>query len=185
MPRDSVVGRLDQRVGRIFRSLHGPDDEFRRPCGRGIERHRFTGWFPVLLDHNLISLFKDDYDQFEYVNFLRESCIVVFTALAQTFTETDEHRRVLQAYFPAMDQLIRVIANSQPPASDSLLAAAISLVGDLINAFGAQIIPFTESEPVNSIIARLRRSRNSKAKTAVNWVSREIQRVRRLAAPTA
>lgn len=103
---------------------------------------------------------------------MRDSCIVVFTALAQAFNENLEHRRVVELYFPYMDNLIKVIASNQPPASDSLLAGAISLVGDLITAFGVQIAPFMESESVNSIISRLRRSRSNKAKVAVNWVQK-------------
>lgn len=102
--------------------------------------------------------------------------MVVFTAISQSFAENEEHCRVIEMYFPTMDQLIKSIASSQPPATDSLLASAISLVGDLISAFGPRIAPFVESESVNSIIARLRRSRHTKAKTAVNWVARLMRK---------
>ncbi|KAI6182664.1 Importin N-terminal domain-containing protein [Aphelenchoides bicaudatus] len=121
----------------------------------------------------------DDYDQVEYINTLRESCIVVFTAIAQSFSEDQEQRRVIENYFPVIEQLVKSIASSQPPAADSLLASTISLIGDLIVAFGAAIAPFVESDYVNSIIARLRRSKHSKAKTAMRWVMLEMERMRR------
>lgn len=111
---------------------------------------------------------------------MRDSCVIVFTAIAQSFSEA-ENRRVIEGYFPYIQKLIIAIAASQPPASDPLLASTISLVGDLITVFGVQMTAFVDSEPITNIMARLRRSRHNKAKTAVNWVSREIARVRRQA----
>lgn len=107
----------------------------------------------------------------EYVNSLRESCVIVFTAIVQTFGSGPEERRVVEAYFPIIEQLVKSIAISQPPATDSLLASALSLIGDLIVAFGASIAPFVETEHVGSIINRLRRSKLSKAKISLRWVT--------------
>lgn len=107
----------------------------------------------------------------EYVNSLRESCVIVFTAIVQTFGSGPEERRVVEAYFPIIEQLVKSIAVSQPPATDSLLASALSLIGDLIVAFGASIAPFVETEHVGSIINRLRRSKLSKAKISLRWVT--------------
>jgi len=126
-----------------------------------------------------IAISPDDYDMTEYVGFLKDSCLVVFTAIAQSFTE-GENRRVLETYFPFIEQLINSIASSQP-ATDSLLSSALGLVGDLIAAFGNQILPFVESEAVVTITTRLRRSRSTKAKTITTWIAKEIQRLRRTA----
>uniref|UniRef100_A0A1I7S7A1 Importin N-terminal domain-containing protein n=1 Tax=Bursaphelenchus xylophilus TaxID=6326 RepID=A0A1I7S7A1_BURXY len=123
----------------------------------------------------------DDIDQADYVTLLRESCLVVYMSMIQSFRETDEHKAVLQQYLPRITQLLNSIASSQPPAPESLLVSAISLVGDLVNTFGVLSIPLMDSESVVAIVQRLRRSKQNKCKTALTWVSREMQRVRRQA----
>lgn len=121
-----------------------------------------------------------DLEKVDYVNLLRESCLVVFMSLVQSFREPPEQRALLQLYLPKMTQLIQSIAMGDAAAHDeNLLVSAISLVGDLITAFGTDSIPLMDSEPVATIVNRLRRSRQTKCKTALNWVSREMQRVRR------
>ncbi|CAD5206634.1 unnamed protein product [Bursaphelenchus okinawaensis] len=123
----------------------------------------------------------DDIDQADYITLLRESCIVVYMSMVQSFRDSEEHKLVLQQYLPRISQLLSSIASSQPPAPESLLVMAISLVGDLINAFGVLSIPLMDSESVTVIVQRLRRSKQNKCKTALTWVSREMQRVRRQA----
>jgi hypothetical protein len=108
------------------------------------------------------------------VNSLRESCIIVFTAIVQSFNTDPEQRRVIEVYFPMIEQLVKSIAASQPPATDSLLASTLGLVGDLVVTFGANIVSFAESEHVGSIISRLRRSKQSKARTSIRYITQEI-----------
>lgn len=101
--------------------------------------------------------------------------------MVTSFRENDQQRTILQQYLPRMNQLLNSIAYSDPPAPENLLVSAISLVGDLLSVFGVLALPLMEQEGVNMIMARLRRSKQNKCKTAVSWVSREMQRVRRQA----
>ncbi|KAI6178497.1 Importin N-terminal domain-containing protein [Aphelenchoides besseyi] len=123
----------------------------------------------------------DDFDKQEYISNLRESCICVFTSIAQAFNASPEHKALMQAYLPHMVALIQVIATSQPPASEHLLSTTIALIGDLLVAYNVEFLPIVDSEPITNMMQRLRRSRQNKAKAALNWVSREVQRVRRMA----
>jgi importin subunit beta-1 len=127
----------------------------------------------------------EDYDQVEYVELLRESCLSGYVGIVQALRGGPEELRSVQPYVPSMIRLVSLVAVSSPAASDSLCAVACGLVGDLVNSFGTAILPFIDVDPVGQMLQRCRRSKHNKAKTLASWATREITRVKRQAAGTA
>ncbi|KAL3122426.1 hypothetical protein niasHT_001461 [Heterodera trifolii] len=126
----------------------------------------------------------DDYDQVEYVENLRESCCYAFSGIVQAMNGTEEGKQQIQHSIQPMLQLIVLIANSQPSAPESLCASACALAGDLLHAFGVQFLPVVDAADfgISALITKCKKSRQNKAKSIANWVTRELSRVKRQAA---
>ncbi|KAH7727518.1 importin subunit beta-1 [Aphelenchoides avenae] len=121
----------------------------------------------------------EDYDQVEYVELLRESCLSGYVGIVQALRGSTEELMIIQPYVASMIRLISLVAVSNPPSSDSLCAVACGLVGDLVNAYGAPILQVIDVDPIAQLLHRCRRSKHNKAKTLSTWATREIARVKR------
>lgn len=88
---------------------------------------------------------------------------------------SDEGLQQIQRSIQPMLQLIVLIANSQPPAPESLYASACALAGDLLHAFGVQFLPVVDTAEfgIAALVNKCKRSRQNKAKSIATWVSDE------------
>lgn len=122
-------------------------------------------------------MLQEDYDQLDYVESLRESCCLTYASVVQAFVHKTD---VIQPYVPKMIQLITLVA-TEPHSSDGLVSAALAIVGDLLTAYGAAVLPFADTEPCMALLQRCRRSKAKKPKTVAEWVNRQIMSAKRQA----
>jgi len=124
---------------------------------------------------------EEDYEQVDYVESLRENCISGFTGIVQAMKNTPEGMRQLHPYIPQMVQLITMIAQSGSLSGETLQGSTCGLIGDLVGVLGKDILPLLDTEHINGLLQRCRRSRNAKAKSLGNWASRELGHLKRQA----
>lgn len=94
---------------------------------------------------------------------------------------TPEGMRQLHPYIPQMVQLITMIAQSGGLSGETLQGSTCGLIGDLVGVLGKDILPLLDTEPINNLLQRCRRSRNAKAKSLGSWASRELGHLKRQA----
>ncbi|VDO36767.1 unnamed protein product [Haemonchus placei] len=101
-----------------------------------------------------------DYDQVDYVDKLRENCIMAYTGILQG-----------------------ICCETQPVApSDGLVASVAGLIGDLVVLYGSQITPELSNEKV-TLLDRGRKSRTSKTKSVAIWARKEMQKAMNAVTP--
>jgi len=115
----------------------------------------------------------------DYAEGLRENCCSAFAGILQAMCKEERGKQLMRPYLAPIWHLIIQVATARPACSDQLCASALGLVGDMLIAFGVEVIQAAESEQVLSLMSKCRRSKNSKAKTVANWVTREAARVKR------
>jgi importin subunit beta-1 len=59
-----------------------------------------------------------------------------------------------------------------------VLSASCGLIGDLVSCFGQQLLPIVDSEAINGLLTRGKKSKNSRAKTLANWSLKEIRKLK-------
>lgn len=94
---------------------------------------------------------------------------------------TPEGMQQLHPYIPEMVKLITMVAESGNLSSDSLQGSTCGLIGDLMGVLGKDILPLLNSDAINGLLQRCRRSKNNKAKSLGVWASRELSHLKRQA----
>lgn len=127
-----------------------------------------------------------DYDQVDYVDKLRENCVMAYTGILQGMrpagADSDElkmnqAKQSLSRFVPHMCDMIAKCCETTPVApSDSLVATVAGLIGDLIVLYGAQITPTLSNEKVSALLGRGRKSRTSKTKSVAMWATKEMRK---------
>uniref|UniRef100_A0A7E4VNR2 Importin N-terminal domain-containing protein n=1 Tax=Panagrellus redivivus TaxID=6233 RepID=A0A7E4VNR2_PANRE len=121
----------------------------------------------------------EDLEQVDYVESLRENCITGFTSIVQAMRDQPAGVQALSSFVPQMVTLITIVANSGNISSDEVQASAVGLVGDLIELFGQNIRSLVDTEPINGLLQRCRRSKSQRAKAVGTWASRELAHLKR------
>ncbi|XGW20154.1 hypothetical protein V3C99_003743 [Haemonchus contortus] len=134
-----------------------------------------------------------DYDQVDYVDKLRENCIMAYTGILQGMrpngSDTDPEKKnqaklSLSRFVPAMVKMIAICCETQPVApSDGLVASVAGLIGDLVVLYGSQITPELSNEKVKALLDRGRKSRTSKTKSVAIWARKEMQKAMNAVTP--
>ncbi|XP_064598231.1 importin subunit beta-1-like [Liolophura sinensis] len=125
---------------------------------------------------------KSDYDMIDYLNELREGCLEAYTGIVQGLKGDDEKNiqpdvQLLHPHVPHMISFIELVALDED-RSDNVVAACCGLIGDLVTAFGDNILPYMEKAPVTNLLTAGRRCKYNKAKTLANWATKEIKRLK-------
>ncbi|KAK6031114.1 Importin-beta protein [Ostertagia ostertagi] len=99
-----------------------------------------------------------DYDQVDYVDKLRENCIMAYTGILQGMrpvgSDTDPEKKnqakvSLSRFVPAMVKMIAICCETVPVSpSDGLVASVAGLIGDLVVLYGTQITPELSNDKV-------------------------------------
>lgn len=130
---------------------------------------------------------KNDYDMIDYLNDLREGCLSAYTGIIQGLRNSATlngdssvsiaELQLVIGQLPFIVQFIEAIARD-PNKSDSLVGAAIGLIGDLVTSFGQQMIQYVERDTIEKLIAEGKRSKVMKTKTLSNWATKEIRKLK-------
>ncbi len=70
------------------------------------------------------------------------------------------------------------ILSKDPNCSDSVISASCGLIGDLVSCFGQQLVQVVDTEAVQGLITRGKKSKNNRAKTLANWAAKEIRKLK-------
>ncbi|CAF4090911.1 unnamed protein product [Rotaria magnacalcarata] len=150
------------------------------------------GNFKKYLEHVLNTLNQacraqvanNDYDMIDYLNELREGCLSAYTGIIQglrnpttTNTAALAELQLVTAQLPFIVQFLETIARD-PNKSDSIVGAAIGLIGDLVTSYGQAMLQFVEREPFEKLLAEGKRSKVMKTKTLANWAIKEIRKLK-------
>ena len=151
-----------------------------------------NGHFKKYLEHVLNTLnqacraqiAKNDYDMIDYLNELHEGCISAYVGIIQGLRKTSTNNTVALAelqlvtvQLPFLMQFLETISRDANK-SESILAAAIGLIGDLVTTYGQAILQFVEREAFEKLLAEGKRSKVGKTKTLANWVIKEIRKLK-------
>ena len=125
-----------------------------------------------------------DYDFIDYVNDVRENCLMGFTGIIQGLKGDQEgdslgqnENALLQHHLPTILNFILVIAGDTD-RPDSLTCAAAGLIGDLISVFGQTVLPAMDHDLINSLLMKGRKSKTNKTRTLSTWAIKEIKRLK-------
>ncbi|PIO62384.1 Importin-beta protein, partial [Teladorsagia circumcincta] len=134
-----------------------------------------------------------DYDQVDYVDKLRENCVMAYTGILQGMrpvgSDTDPEKKnqakiSLSRFVPAMVKMIAICCETVPVSpSDGLVASVAGLIGDLVVLYGTQITPELSNDKVKALLDRGRKSRTSKTKSVAIWARKEMQKAMNAVTP--
>ncbi|XP_011306914.1 importin subunit beta-1 isoform X1 [Fopius arisanus] len=134
---------------------------------------------------------RTDYDMIDYLNELRAGVLEAYTGIIQGFKGENEvpgapnaDVTLLEPHVPFVIQFITSIAQDKEH-SDEAMSAAIGLLGDLVVAFGAKILPMVETEPLTELLTKGRRARVNKARALATWATKEIRKAKNTANSTS
>lgn len=127
---------------------------------------------------------KNDYDMIDYLNELREGCLSAYVGIIQGLRKTTTSNAValaelqlVTAQLPFLIQFLEAIARD-PNKSDSIIGAAIGLIGDLVSTYGQSILQFVERDVFEKLFTEGKRSKVMKTKTLANWVIKEVRKLK-------
>jgi importin subunit beta-1 len=120
----------------------------------------------------------------DYLNELREGCLSAYTGIIQGLRNSAATNAIamaelqlITAQLPFLVQFLETIARD-PNKSDSIIGAAIGLIGDLVTSYGQSILQFVEQEAFEKLLAEGKRSKVMKTKTLANWAIKEIRKLK-------
>lgn len=124
---------------------------------------------------------RSDFDMIDYLNELREGVLDAYTGIIQGLKGAGNtpHMDVmlLEGHIPFIVNFLTVIAQDTEK-SDSIIAVAAGVVGDLCTAFGANVLPLVDQEPINEMLTQGRRSRTNRTKTLATWATKELRKLK-------
>ncbi len=120
----------------------------------------------------------------DYLNELREGCLSAYTGIIQGLRNSASNNttaiaelQLVTVQLPFLMQFLETIARD-PNKSDSILGAAIGLIGDLVTSYGQSILQFVENDAFEKLLAEGKRSKVMKTKTLANWAIKEIRKLK-------
>ncbi|VDD79992.1 unnamed protein product [Mesocestoides corti] len=123
----------------------------------------------------------NDPDMVEYLNSLWSSCLEAYTGIIQGMKDGENGQSSPQMQFIA-GHVSFIVAFIQRVGNDSIntediISSSCGLIGDLVSAFGAQILPIVDVEQVQNVLTLGRRSKNSRTRSVANWATKEIKKL--------
>ncbi|XP_019637100.1 PREDICTED: importin subunit beta-1-like isoform X3 [Branchiostoma belcheri] len=145
----------------------------------------FKGYLKVVLSTlqqaSQAQVDKSDYDMIDYLNELREGCLEAYTGIVQGLKGDGNSIAAdvaeLQPHVAYIIKFIEHIAKDEDH-SDSNVACGSGLLGDLVTAFGNEIIPLVETQTIQDFLQEGRRSKTNKTKTLATWATKEIRKLK-------
>ncbi|CAF0896665.1 unnamed protein product [Didymodactylos carnosus] len=144
---------------------------------------------------------KNDYDMIDYLNDLREGCLSAYTGIIQGLRNSTSASsstgattsgsggitvqtttpladlQLVTVQLPFIIQFIETVARD-PNKSDTIIGAAIGLIGDLVTSYGQGMLQFVERDTIDKLITEGKRSKIMKTKTLATWAAKEIRKLK-------
>ncbi|XP_024882019.1 importin subunit beta-1 isoform X5 [Temnothorax curvispinosus] len=125
---------------------------------------------------------RSDYDMIDYLNELREGVLEAYTGIVQGLRGDanncpDAAIALIEPHVPFIIQFITSIAQDREH-SEGNVSAAVGLLGDLVMVFGTKLLPMVETDPLNDLLAKGRKSRTHKTKQLASWAAKEIRKLK-------
>lgn len=119
----------------------------------------------------------------DYVNELHESVLEAYTGVIQGLKGLDHSPlpdvKHLEPHLEHIVAFLRRIV-TESDNSDSIVASAAGVIGDLCSAFGPPILRLVEDVTITQFLAAGKRSKASRTKTLCTWATKEIKKLRDL-----
>ncbi|XP_065178796.1 importin subunit beta-1-like [Sycon ciliatum] len=125
-----------------------------------------------------------DPDDHEYIIELRESVLEAYIGVVQSLTSAAENGDNVAAQVSVLEPHLGTMLTyveqgaSDPYRTDSHIAVACGLLGDLMKCFGQQLLPFIDKKPVHSLLQEGRSSKVAKTRALALWTSKEIRKLK-------
>lgn len=128
---------------------------------------------------------RTDFDMIDYLNELREGVLEAYTGIIQGLkgdgVTPNPDLMLMQTHVQFIVQFITIVSQDQD-VSDTNIALASGLVGDLCTSFGSAMLPLLDIEPITDLLTAGRRSRVSRTKSLATWATKEIRKLKSAAA---
>ncbi|VDP80524.1 unnamed protein product [Echinostoma caproni] len=125
-----------------------------------------------------------DPDMVEYLNSLRTSCLEAYTGIVQGLkSDGPQSTDALNFVAGHVPHILSFIAHvgSDSITTDELVSASCGLIGDLVSAYGANILALVEVDPIGAVLQRGRRSKTLRTKNLAVWATKEIRKLKNAA----
>ena len=122
----------------------------------------------------------------DYLNDLREACLSSYTGIIQGLRSSVSDAnpaaalaelQLVTAQLPFIVEFLETIARDTN-RSESIVGAAIGLIGDLVSSYGAAMLQFIDRDPFDKLLNDGKRSKVMKTKTLATWAMKEIRKLK-------
>ncbi|KAA0187419.1 Importin subunit beta-1 [Fasciolopsis buskii] len=137
-----------------------------------------------------------DPDMVEYLNSLRTSCLEAYTGIVQglkgdgpSFSNYVFH--LLTSSHIGSTEALNFVAGHVPHilsfiahigadsiTTDELISPSCGLIGDLVSAYGANILALVEVDSIANVLQKGRRSKTTHTKNLAVWATKEIRKLK-------
>lgn len=131
-----------------------------------------------------------DPDMVDYLNELRNAVLEAYTGIVQGYKDDSAAAvpgssaaaaaaaslAAIQPCVPLMLSFVEQVA-VDPLTTDDITASACGLVGDLLEAFGAPLLPMVTRDVFSSMIAKGRRSKVGNTRSLATWAMKGIRKL--------
>lgn len=135
----------------------------------------------MLLHASQCQVDRNDFDNVDYLNELRESVLEAYTGIIQGLKGVDEEPNqeifLMQPHITYIVSFIEAIAK-ETEVSDNHIGIIAGLIGDLCTAFGPPFLPLVENEHIQQLLSEGSKSRATRTKSLSNWATKEIKKLR-------
>ncbi|KAL5279085.1 KPNB1 family protein [Megaselia abdita] len=135
----------------------------------------------MLLHACQVRVDTSDFDMLDYLNELRESVLEAYTGIIQGLkgpgNVVTPEINLIESHLIHIINFIKTIAQDGD-ITDTNIAIAAGLVGDLCSAYGSRLVPLIEDGVVVSLLNEGKRSKNQRTKTLSAWATKEIKKIR-------
>ncbi|XP_046867091.1 importin subunit beta [Drosophila willistoni] len=111
----------------------------------------------------------------EYINELRESVLGAYTGIIQGLQDDDVLH--MEPHLMHIIGFIKRIAQEEGHVSDTRMASAAGLIGDLCSSFGPRLYPLLDDMIITQFLAKGKRSKLQRAKMLSTWAANEIKKI--------
>lgn len=131
---------------------------------------------------SLAQVDPNDFDMIDYLNDLREGCLDAYTGILQGLKGNNNGIVDLSIVTPHLNNILAFldILSKDSSLSDTVLSASCGLIGDLVSCFGIQLSAAFETDPVQNILTRGKKSKINRTKTLANWATKEIRKLKNI-----
>lgn len=121
---------------------------------------------------------EDDYDLVDHINDLRQGCLEAYTGVLSSLRSPSHFdSAAITPHVPHILAFIDAISRSNVGTEENI-RTALGLVGDLCEAFGAQLAPVLPPAFTDRLIALGKGGKEKSTKELAKWARKQIQSIR-------